>query len=138
MDHEIIYREKLSSNRTEALFIVLTLIFLGLFTWRVTITGWYALTWTFLIMAAFFPSIASIIKRWSLQFHQKSLASNSAYSPGILTWIISTKSVRMMYPYIASVEQASISPALPEDTVPCSTFSNIPVWWSSLRKNAVR
>ena len=39
MSDEIIYHEKLSSNRTEALFLGLTLLFLLLFVWRVTAAG---------------------------------------------------------------------------------------------------
>nr|MBC7245338.1 hypothetical protein [Chloroflexota bacterium] len=38
-----IYEERLSSPRTEALFVVLTLLFLSLSTWRVTgrgLDGW--------------------------------------------------------------------------------------------------
>lgn len=39
MADEIIYHEKLSSNRTEALFLGLTLLFLLLFAWRVAAAG---------------------------------------------------------------------------------------------------
>ncbi|MBN1536470.1 MAG: hypothetical protein JW908_07045 [Anaerolineales bacterium] len=54
MNDQPIYQEKLSSTRTEALFVVLMLIFLGLFIWRMNVSGWQTLTWVFLFFAAFF------------------------------------------------------------------------------------
>lgn len=49
-----IYREKLSSNRTELLFVALTLLFLLLLLWRVDVAGLDGLALLFLIFSGLF------------------------------------------------------------------------------------
>lgn len=48
MTDDLIFHERISSNRTEALFLALTLLFLLLFLWRVTAGSLDLLTVTFL------------------------------------------------------------------------------------------
>ena len=48
------YHENISSAKTEALFIALTVVFLILFVWRWLSVGWNGWTITFLCISAFF------------------------------------------------------------------------------------
>lgn len=94
MSNQPIYQEKLTSNRTEALFIGLTLIFLGLFIWRVSVTGWYALTWTFLIFAALFLFYCINYRTLIITITHKELSLNF----GIFTWHINLDNIEEIYP----------------------------------------
>jgi Ca2+/Na+ antiporter len=48
------YYEKLSSKKTEWLFIALTALFLLLFVWRVSVNSWNSLAIVFLVLSCFF------------------------------------------------------------------------------------
>jgi len=54
MKDNILYTERVSSNRTEALFLTLTIIFLLLFIWHVTVSGLDILAAVFLGFSSFF------------------------------------------------------------------------------------
>lgn len=54
MPREQLYDERVSSNRTEALFVTLTLAFLSLAVWRATASGFGFLTIASLCLSAFF------------------------------------------------------------------------------------
>ena len=54
MTDNLIYHEKISSNKTEALFVALTILFLALTLWRVDSRGWDGLAITFAVFCAIF------------------------------------------------------------------------------------
>ena len=54
MTNQLIYEEKLSSHRTEALFISLTILFLMLLIWRISAGGPNILSAAFLLLFVFF------------------------------------------------------------------------------------
>ena len=49
-----IYHEKISSRKTEWLFVSLTILFFLLFVWRMNVSGWNGLTVAILVFACFF------------------------------------------------------------------------------------
>lgn len=54
MTDNLIYHEKISSNKTEALFVALTLLFLAFTFWRVDSRGWDTLAITLAVFCAIF------------------------------------------------------------------------------------
>jgi hypothetical protein len=54
MQDNLIYKEKISSNRTEALFVLLTTLFFLLMIWRVNSSGWDFLSIVFLFFLGIF------------------------------------------------------------------------------------
>lgn len=52
--NEILYRESLSSRRTQGLFIALSILFGALFIWHYIIAGFYFLSTLFLVISLFF------------------------------------------------------------------------------------
>ena len=54
INNEVLYYEKISSKRTEWLFLGLTTLFLLLFVWRVTVSGWNGLAVVFIVFSCFF------------------------------------------------------------------------------------
>ncbi len=54
MTDELIYHERVSSNRTEVLFLALTILFLLLLVWRVSDGRPDALAWVFVCLSGFF------------------------------------------------------------------------------------
>lgn len=54
MEDSPLYTEKLSSPRTQSLFITLTAVFLLLFVWRLRVSDWSGLTLLYLILSGFF------------------------------------------------------------------------------------
>lgn len=54
MPDPLMHEETLTSNRTTALFVILTLLFFALFAWRWTATGFSLLTILFLSFSIFF------------------------------------------------------------------------------------
>lgn len=93
MNDQNIYREKLSSTRTEALFIVLMLVFLTLFIWQVTIYSWRGLTWFFLIFAAIFLFYAINYRILVITISSKML--NLKF--GIFTWRIDLDNINEIH-----------------------------------------
>ncbi len=53
-DEGIKYFEKISSRKTEWLFVSLTILFFLLFVWRMNVSGWNGLTVVILVFACFF------------------------------------------------------------------------------------
>jgi len=58
MPDDLIYEEKISSLRTEVLFVALAVLSLALFAWRVMATGFGVITVVFLFFSAFFSFYA--------------------------------------------------------------------------------
>jgi Ca2+/Na+ antiporter len=94
MDNQNIYHEKISSPRTEALFIWLTLIFLALFIWQATITGWRVLTGVFLLLAVFFLFYVVNYRTLVITITSKILCLKF----GVFTWFISLDNIADIYP----------------------------------------
>jgi hypothetical protein len=92
MDGDI-YREKLSSARTEALFILLTLIFLGLFDWHWSTVGWNGWTTTFLCISALFLFYVINYRVLKIQLTTETLQLNF----GIFTWEIAITDIESCY-----------------------------------------
>jgi len=87
------YNEKLSSAKTEILFVVLTLIFLALFVWRWPSAGWNGWTVTFLCFFAFFL-FYSLNYRW-LKIHLTPDTLQLTF--GIFTWRIAISNIKNCY-----------------------------------------
>jgi hypothetical protein len=84
MTDEIIYNERVSSNRTEALFLVLMILFLLLFIWRVN-------TGTLDVLAAVFLFFFSIFCFYSVNFRTLIIRLSSEslkLTFGIFTWTV--------------------------------------------------
>jgi len=87
------YNEKLSSAKTEILFVVLTLIFLALFVWCWPSAGWNGWTVTFLCFFAFFL-FYSLNYRW-LKIHLTPDTLQLTF--GIFTWRIAISNIKNCY-----------------------------------------
>ena len=106
MDGET-YHEKLSSVKTEALFITLTVVFLILFVWRWLIISWTGWTITFLCITAFFMFYAFNYRTLKIDLTHESLQLTF----GIFTWKMTTENVERCYldtPSIGSIGGAGI------------------------------
>ena len=106
MDGEA-YHEKLSSARTEALFILLTLIFFALFGWRLSSLGWNGWAIIFLCVSAFFLFYIFNYRVLRIRLTSKTLQLTF----GIFTWKIAIKNIEKCYldtPSIGSVGGAGI------------------------------
>ena len=89
MDRDV-YNEKLSSAKTEILFVVLTLIFLALFAWRRSSVGWNGWTITFLCLSAFFLFYSINYRTLKIQLTSETLQLTF----GIFTWKISISNIK--------------------------------------------
>jgi len=78
------YYEKLSSKRTEWLFIALTILFLLLFVWRVNTRGMNALAVVFLIFSCLFLFYAVNYRTLIIRI----TANNLKLAFGIFTWTV--------------------------------------------------
>jgi hypothetical protein len=94
MNGQPIYQEKLTSTRTEALFIALTLVFLGLFIQRVTIAGWRTSTYVFLFLAALFLFYCINYRLLVITITSKTLSLKF----GVFNWIINLDYIDEIYP----------------------------------------
>ena len=90
---EVVYTEELSSSKTEALFITLTVIFLLLSIWRWTVTGLSTWTIVFLCFFAFFL-FYSLNYRW-LKIHLTPDTLQLTF--GIFTWRIAISNIKNCY-----------------------------------------
>jgi len=88
-----IYDETLSSNKTGALFIILTTVFLGLFAWRWSIVGWNGWTIIFLCIAAFF--LFYVFNYRVLKIYITS--ENLRLTFGIFTWRVAISNIKNCY-----------------------------------------
>jgi hypothetical protein len=101
------YHEKLSSARTEALFILLSLIFFALFAWCLSNFGWSGWTIAFQCVSLFF--LFYVFNYRTLKIHLT--PENLQLAFGIFTWKIAIANVESCYldkPSIGSVGGAGI------------------------------
>jgi hypothetical protein len=87
------YQEKLSSNRTEALFMVLALLFLLLFAWRVTTTGPGFFAILFSILSLFFLFYSLNYRTLTVRLESNALILTF----GIFTWRIPLDNIESCY-----------------------------------------
>jgi len=76
------YYEKLSSKRTERLFIALAVLFLLLFVWRVNASGWNGLVITFFVLSCIFLFYVANYRTLIIRI----TANNLKLAFGIFTW----------------------------------------------------
>jgi hypothetical protein len=88
-----IYEEELSSNRTEALFITLTVLFLGLSYWRIMNDDFGFLT-IILILFFFFFLFYSVNYR---TLHIRMTSDSLILSFGIFKWTIAFSNIQTCY-----------------------------------------
>ena len=84
MNNDALYDEKISSKRTEWLFLGLTILFLLLFVWRVKLIGWGTLTVVFLCFFCFFLFYSVNYRTLIIRITSQSLQ----LSFGIFTWTV--------------------------------------------------
>ena len=80
--HHPTYEEKLTSRRTTALFVVLTILFLALAIWRWMAVGWDFLSVVFLCLSAIF--LFYVINYWMLVI--RVTETDLVLKFGILSW----------------------------------------------------
>jgi hypothetical protein len=101
------YHQKLSSTKTDALFIILMAVFLILFVWRWSIVGWNGWTITFLCISAFF--LFYVFNYRTLKIHLTPETLQLTF--GIITWRIDIANVASCHldtPSIGSIGGAGI------------------------------
>jgi hypothetical protein len=89
----LIYEEKLRSNRTEALFIVLTILFMGLTYWRVMRDDFGFFTIAFIFFSIFF--LFYTINYRTLMIHMTSVSLVLSF--GIFKWTIPFSNIKAYY-----------------------------------------
>jgi hypothetical protein len=89
MPADILYNERISSNKTEALFLVLTLIFSLLLIWRMRVSGLDALAVVFLCFANFFLFYSLNYKVLVIQLTSEDLKLTF----GIFTWKVPLQNI---------------------------------------------
>jgi Ca2+/Na+ antiporter len=82
MTDDLIYHERISSNRTEALFLALTTLFLLLLVWRLSDGRLDALAWVFLCLSGLFLFYAVNYRTLMIRLTSESLKLTF----GIFTW----------------------------------------------------
>ena len=101
------YTEELSSSKTEALFIALTVSFLILFVWCWSSAGWNGWTITFLCIAAFF--LFYVFNYRTLKITLTHVTIQLTF--GVFTWRIAIANIERCYldtPSIGSIGGAGI------------------------------
>jgi hypothetical protein len=91
--HDLIYTERISSNKTEALFLALTILFLSLFIWRVNAVGLDVLVVVLFCFFAFFLFYSLNFR--TLVIHLTSQALELTF--GIFTWIVPLDNVEACF-----------------------------------------
>jgi energy-coupling factor transporter transmembrane protein EcfT len=81
---KLIYEEKISSNRTEALFVLLATFFLLLMVWRVNSSGWNFLSIVFLLFLVIFLFYSLNYRTLTIRLTPDALKLTF----GIFTWTI--------------------------------------------------
>ena len=89
MTENLLYTERLSSKRTEMLFLALTLLFFTLLIWRVTVHGLDILAAVFLCLCAFFFFCALNYRTLTIRLTTKPLKLTF----GIFTWNVSLDNI---------------------------------------------
>lgn len=90
MHNELVHEEEITSRITRALFIVLALVFTGLFAWRVTATSLGAWAWIFLFFAVFFLFYVLNYRRLLVR-----ITANTVHLRfGIFRWTIPFENIR--------------------------------------------
>jgi hypothetical protein len=87
---ELIYHEKLQSNLTTGLFVILGLIFLALFSWRVTSVGWKFTPLLFLFLSVFFLFYVFNYRTLQIRISDKELVLRF----GLVRWKTDLKNIR--------------------------------------------
>jgi hypothetical protein len=88
-----VYEEKLTSNRTEVLFIALMILFLLLFAWRVLITGFGVLAIVFFCVFIFFLFYSFNYRTLTIRLIPETLILKF----GIFTWTIPFENIEKFY-----------------------------------------
>jgi Ca2+/Na+ antiporter len=82
--NNLIYTERISSNKTEALFLALTILFLLLLIWRVNVGSWDVLAVVLLCFSIFF--FFYTVNYRTLTIHLTSKSIKLIF--GIFTWVV--------------------------------------------------
>jgi hypothetical protein len=90
-DH--VFKEGLSSNRTEGLFVALTILFLSIFVWRIKIVGAGFLTSLLLFFFIFFLFYAINYRTLYICFRAEDLILRF----GIFKWTVSFSNIEHIY-----------------------------------------
>jgi len=83
------YLERVSSHKTEALFVTLTLLFLFLFIWRSKASGFNLLNIIFICLSVFFLFYLVNYRILIIQLNKDALQLKF----GIFTWVIQTDNI---------------------------------------------
>jgi len=84
MTDDLIYSERVSSNKTEALFVALTILFLSLFIWRFNVSSQDALAVVFFCFFVFFLFYS--VNYRTLVIRLSSASLNLTF--GVFTWTV--------------------------------------------------
>jgi Ca2+/Na+ antiporter len=90
MTDDLIYEERLSSNRTEALFLALTILFLMFLIWRVNASGLDVIAVVFLFLFCFFLFYSVNYRTLIIRLTPESLKLTF----GIFTWTVPLDNVK--------------------------------------------
>jgi Ca2+/Na+ antiporter len=90
---ETAYHETLSSTKTHALFVTLTIVFLALFLWRWSIVGWNGWGITFLCISAFFLFYVFNYRTLKIRITTETLQLTF----GIIRWKIPISNIKNCY-----------------------------------------
>ncbi len=93
MNSRLVYEEKLSSPRTETLFVILAILFFLLFGWRAATTGSGLLTLTFLTLSGFFVFYALNYRTLRIGLTREALTLKF----GIFTWTIPLENIERCF-----------------------------------------
>jgi hypothetical protein len=96
---QIVYEEKLTSLRTEALFLALALVFLALLAWRVMAGGFGAIAAVLLILVLFFSFCTVNYRVLVIRI----LADQLVLEFGVFGWTIPRRTIEKIY-----VDQTSL------------------------------
>lgn len=89
MNDELLYHERITSNRTEALFLALTLLFFLLLVWRVNADRWDVLATVFFCFFLVFLFYALNYRTLTIRLASKSLRLTF----GVFTWTVALDNV---------------------------------------------
>jgi len=90
MTDNLIYHERITSNRTEALFVALTVLFSLLFAWRLAAGRPDALAWAFLCLAGLFLFYCLNYRTLTIRLTSESLKLTF----GLFTWTVPLANVK--------------------------------------------
>jgi len=89
MNDDLLYHERSTSKRTEALFLALTILFFMLLAWRVNADGWDVLAAVFFCFYAFFLFYAVNYRTLNIRLTSESLKLTF----GIFTWTVALDNI---------------------------------------------